>query len=99
MSVYTLGVWTVKRRRKDDFVAAWRSLAQWTIEAELGATHATLVRDHANPRRFVSFGPWGSVEVVERWRAHPGFRDHFAAIDETLDSFEPGLYDPVLVIS
>lgn len=101
MSVYTLGVWTVKKGREDEFVAGWRALAQWTIDEGLAgsAGHATLVRDHDNARRFISFGPWPSVEAVERWRAHPVFRERFAAIEKTLDSFEPGMYEPVLVIS
>lgn len=99
MSIYTIGVWTVKPGREDDFVAGWRALAQWTLDEDLGGTHATLVRDHENPRRFVSFGPWGSVEAIERWRAHPGFGRHFAALQETIESFEPGMYESVLVIS
>jgi heme-degrading monooxygenase HmoA len=100
VSVYTLGVWRVKAGREDEFVARWRSLAQWTLDEEIhGASHATLVRDHEDPRRFISFGPWGSAEAVERWRAHPGFEERFAKIQETLESFEPGLYEPVLLIS
>ena len=99
MSVHALNVWIVKEGREDEFVARWQALAQWTIDEGIGASHATLVRDSANLRRFVSFGPWGSEEAVARWRASAGFRDHFAAIEQTIESYEPGLYEPVLVIS
>jgi len=99
VSVHALNVWIVKKGREDEFVARWQALAQWTIDEGIGTSHATLVRDSANPRRFVSFGPWGSEQAVERWRASSGFRERFAAIEQTIESYEPGLYEPVLVIS
>ncbi|HZO50364.1 MAG TPA: antibiotic biosynthesis monooxygenase [Gaiellaceae bacterium] len=97
MSVYTLGVWTVKEGREDEFVRAWEALGQWTIERGF-ATHGTLLRDHADRRRYVSFGPWPSVEHAERWRSDPGFQEHLDRILETVESFQPGTYDAVLSV-
>jgi heme-degrading monooxygenase HmoA len=98
VTVYTMGVWTVKPGREEDFVAAWDALGQWTLEQGFD-THGTLVRDRSDPRRFVSFGPWRSAEDAERWRAARGFHEHFARLEETLERFEPGTYDVVMRIS
>jgi heme-degrading monooxygenase HmoA len=98
MTVYTMGVWTVKPGREDAFIAAWDALGQWTLERGFD-THGTLVRDRSAPSRFVSFGPWPSAEEAERWRSDPGFEERLSRIEETIDSFEPGLYDVVMRIS
>ena len=97
MSVYTLGVWLVKDGRERDFIGAWEALGQWTLEQGF-PTHGTLLRDHASPQRFVSFGPWPSVEHAERWRADPGFAERLERIIETVERFEPGTYDAVLSV-
>ena len=98
MTVYTLGVWTVRPGREDEFVAAWDQLGQWTLEQGYD-THGTLVRDRDNPKRFISFGPWRSVDEAQRWRDTEGFRQRLARIEETLESFEPGTYDVVMSVS
>lgn len=98
MSIYTVGIWVVKEGCEHDFERAWEALGQWTVE-EGFASHGTLVRDRSNPRRYVSFGPWGSAEHVERWRASAGFQAHLDAIKPLLESFEPGTYDSVLSVS
>jgi heme-degrading monooxygenase HmoA len=98
MTVYTMGIWNVKPGREDDFLGAWDALAQWTIESGF-ETHGTLTRDRENPSRFVSFGPWPSAEHAQRWRDDPGFREHFARLEETVESFEPGTFDVVARIS
>jgi heme-degrading monooxygenase HmoA len=98
VTVYTLGVWNVKPGREDDFVAAWHALGQWTVENGF-ESHGTLLRDHEDASRFVSFGPWPSVDDAERWRAHPEFRRQLSRIQETVESFEPGTFDVVLSVS
>jgi heme-degrading monooxygenase HmoA len=98
VSVYTLGVWTVKQGRDGEFRDAWEALGQWTVE-EGFATHGTLVRDRANPSRYISFGPWPSADHVERWRSSAGFKAHLDRILATVESFEPGTYDTVLSVS
>jgi heme-degrading monooxygenase HmoA len=97
VSVYTVGFWTVKDGREEDFVRAWEALGQWTAERGF-PTHRTLLRDHGDPRRFVSFGPWPTVAHAERWRGDPGHLEHLDRIMETVESFEPGTYDAVLSV-
>jgi heme-degrading monooxygenase HmoA len=98
VSVYTLGIWHVKKGRQDEFVRAWEALAQWTLEAGF-ATHGTLLRDRDDPLRYVSFGPWPSVEIVARWRAHPEFQAHLKRIMKSVARFEPATYDAVLSVT
>ncbi len=86
---YTLGNWVAKPGREEEFVAAWQELADWT-RGEFGErSSAKLLRDMADPRRFVSFGPWDSLEAIDAWRALPGFKESVSRIREFLESFEP----------
>ena len=95
MTVYTLGVWHVKRGREEEFVRAWDELARWTVESG-HESHGTLVRDREVPYRFVSFGPWPSAEAARRWRESAGFRERFARLEELIDRFEPETLDVVM---
>lgn len=90
--IYTVGIWTVKAGREKEFVAAWRALGEATI-AEFPAAHGRLLRDVDNPGRFVSFGPWESLETVDAWRASAPFQEGVARIRALLDAFEPGTYE------
>lgn len=87
--LYTLGEWTVKPGREEEFVAAWHDLAEWTIDHVEGGAWGKLLRDREAPRRFISFGPWRDDEAVEAWRAHEGFRSRVAQIRALVDSFVP----------
>lgn len=95
MAVYTLGVWTVKPGREEEFVAAWRDLATRTA-AEFPAPSALLLRDRDNPNVFISSGPWPSLEEIGRWRSSATFTDGVGKIRELLDGFEPHTMDPVV---
>ena len=86
---YTFGDWYTKSGAETQFVEAWNEFAQWTAANVAGATWATLLRDEADPRRFVSFGPWRDEEAVAQWRAHPGFSERVGRLQEHLESFLP----------
>ena len=90
--VYTVGIWTVKAGREAEFVAAWQAMGEATL-AEFPDAHGTLLRDSTNSRRFVSFGPWKSLDRVQAWRDSAAFKEGFTAIREVLDDFEPGTYE------
>jgi heme-degrading monooxygenase HmoA len=72
VAVYTLGIWTVKPGREDDFAKAWQDFAERT-SADFGGATATLLRDREQPNRFISFGPWESLDQIEQWRASDAF--------------------------
>jgi heme-degrading monooxygenase HmoA len=53
------------------------------------AARAKLLRDTDDPCRFVSFGPWGSIDAVRHWRGAAGFHERVARLQEVLDDFDP----------
>jgi heme-degrading monooxygenase HmoA len=85
---YSLTVWTAKSGHEDEFVRRWVAFADWSGAEGLTAS-ATLLRDVDDPRSFVSFGPWETLEAVRRWRTLPDFHKHVAALTEVVDHFEP----------
>jgi heme-degrading monooxygenase HmoA len=93
--VYSVGLWTVKPGREDEFVAAWSEFAEWTRREISPTAVGTLLRDRETANRFVSFGPWESEEQMEAWRAHPGFGEQVAGIRELLENFSPGTFEQV----
>jgi heme-degrading monooxygenase HmoA len=92
MTVYTAGIWTVKPGREEEFVALWRELADWTL-GSFPVAQGTLLRSRDDPSRFLSFGPWESVEQIDAWRSSPEWQERVARLREVLDAFEPGSYD------
>ncbi len=58
----------------------------------------TLLRDREQTNRFISFGPWESVDHVAAWRKSPAFRDGVARIPEVLGSSEPHALDLVTIV-
>jgi heme-degrading monooxygenase HmoA len=85
---FTHSTWRVKPGHEDEFVRRWEDLADWSALQGLTA-RAKLLRDTDDPRRFVSFGPWQSMEAIRRWRGAPGFHERVARLQEVLDEFEP----------
>lgn len=88
-TLYTLGEWTAKEGRDEEFAAAWEELARWTEHNVDGASWAKLLRDREDPRRFISFSPWRDDDAVAAWREHPGFQSRVATIRELVNSFVP----------
>lgn len=93
---YTHGIWAVKPGREDAFIAAWTEFAQWSSREVPGALWAKLLRDRENPSRFITVGPWESLDAIERWRAEPGWQERVRQIRELLDGFEPATLDLVV---
>jgi quinol monooxygenase YgiN len=61
-----------------------------------GGGQRTLLRDREQPNRFISFGPWESVEAIGAWRANPGFQERVSKMREMLEDFSPMTLDEVL---
>jgi quinol monooxygenase YgiN len=98
VSVYTLGIWLVKPGRENDFVQAWRDLARRTKE-EFPAAKAVLMHDRDVPNRFISTGPWESLEQIEQWRASAAYEQSLKALNELLEHYEPHTLDEAASIS
>lgn len=94
-NVWTHGVWTVKDGREEEFVAAWTEMARRGL-AELNVVAPpTLLRDRDRPNVFISFGPWPSIDEVDRFRSSAAFRESVGLMRELLESFEPQTLDEV----
>lgn len=92
-ALFSVGIWTVKPGREEEFVAAWSEFADWTRREISPTAVGTLLRDRETPNRFVSFGPWESLEQMEEWRSHPGFQERVGSVRELLEAFEPGTFE------
>ena len=67
MSVFALGIWTVKEGREDDFVRAWLELGE-RVRRDVPERAATLLRDRQQPNRFISFSRRDSLVHLEDGR-------------------------------
>jgi quinol monooxygenase YgiN len=85
---YTHGIWQVKPGRAEDFIAAWREFAAWSMGQTKGILWGVLLRDTEDPNRFVGAGAWESFEDIDFWRWDPGFERRMAAMRELVDDFE-----------
>jgi heme-degrading monooxygenase HmoA len=97
MAIYTLGVWTVKPGREDAFIEAWNAMATATAADYPGAS-AVLLRDRDEPTKFISSGPWNSLDQIETWRASSTFQDGVGRIRELIERFEPHTMDLVVTV-
>ena len=86
--VYSSGAWIAKEGESDEFVEAWREFARW-LNTMPGAGTARLTRDLSDPRRFLSFAPWNSLDAMRTWKAAPEFREYMAGGQAHVDEFTP----------
>ena len=98
-SIYTHGRWVVKPGREDEFVEAWRELADWAMIEVPGAMGATLLRDHEQSNVFISFGPWHDREAAEKLRTAVGLDERFERLRGLVDSIELETLDRVASVS
>lgn len=75
MSVYAVGLWTVKEGREDDFARAWFALGE-RLREDFPERRATLLHDRDQPTLFISFGPSESLDALEGRRAAYGSLAH-----------------------
>jgi heme-degrading monooxygenase HmoA len=91
---YTSTTWVVKPGHEQEFIARWTEFADWSAAQGLSGP-AMLLRDLDDPTRFVSFGPWESLDVVRRWRGLSGFQERVVRLNEVLVHFEPHTLEQV----
>ncbi|HET7009892.1 MAG TPA: antibiotic biosynthesis monooxygenase family protein [Anaerolineales bacterium] len=81
--------WLVREGKESEFITAWSRFAEWTSRSGLGAGTGHLLRDEADPRRFLSFGAWDSDSAIQRWRSAPEFKSFVATARELCEDFQP----------
>ena len=89
---YASGRWLVNPGSEDEFIERWTTFTQWSLDNVPGAHSYVLLRDNADPRRFVSFGAFESQEAVTQWREKPEFSELRDACMELCEAFEPHDY-------
>jgi heme-degrading monooxygenase HmoA len=85
---YTSGSWLVSAGREDEFVSAWNAFTGWSLDHAPGAQSFVLIRDAADPRRFLSLGAWSDADAVEAWRSSDEFRERLGRCRALCDDFE-----------
>jgi quinol monooxygenase YgiN len=93
---FSVGIWLVKSGREDDFVAAWSDFAKHVFNQNLGAGEVYLLQDIQQSRRFISSGPWDSIQKIEAWRQLPEFKEFFAKAKELCDEIMPLTMKPII---
>ena len=97
--ICTSGIWLVKEGREDDFARRWQESAD-SVSLDFPDVKFRLLRDQANPRRFVSLGEgWRNVEQVEAARSSPSFQDSMTSIWRLLESGEISILELAVEIS
>lgn len=93
---FSAGIWLVKPGKENDFIAAWGEFAKWTFNHNLGSPEVYLLQDLQQPRRFISCGPWESIQKIEAWRQLPEFKEFFAKAKEMCDEITPITLKPII---
>ena len=91
MKHYSIGAWTIKPGRENEFISAWNGFAQWTTEVTFGASQGTLVQDIDEPRLFYCFWPFNSADDVRDWRSEPKFREFMMRMRAFCESCHPSI--------
>jgi len=91
---YTNAMRLVEAGDEDAFVGAWREFASCG-HAWPGCGTLRLVRDHFEPHRFMSFGPWDSFEAQQ---ASPEFTERIARVRQHVEDFTPSVFEHVVAV-
>jgi quinol monooxygenase YgiN len=99
ISMYTSGVWIVRKGREDEFARRWQESAD-SLSLDYPEVAFRLLRDHGNPQRFISLGDgWRNPEQIEAAESAPAYQDAIASIWRLLESGETSSLDLVAEIS
>ncbi|HDR73080.1 MAG TPA: antibiotic biosynthesis monooxygenase [Methanoculleus sp.] len=88
--LFTVGLWTVKSGNEEEFVKKWQAFARWSLDAMEGGSWAYLLQDAEQKNRFISFGPWDSLETIAAWRNKPEFKSAIAEFRDLCEEVTPG---------
>jgi heme-degrading monooxygenase HmoA len=95
---YSSGAWTAKEGEGDAFVEAWTEFARW-LSTMPGAGTARLTRDLSEPRRYLSFAPWETVEDMHAWKSNPEFGQRMRVVREHVADFTPSELELIAEVS
>ena len=93
------GNWVVKAGSEDEFIARWTDFLKWTRESAKGLGSASLIRASDNPRQFISFAEWDTLESLNAWRSLPDFASKLGPCRALCDDFNGKNYTLAATIS
>jgi heme-degrading monooxygenase HmoA len=88
-TVYTYADWLIREGREDEFVRIWTEFVDWSSGETVAALGGMLLQDAAEPRRFISIGPWATAEAAYDWFRRPDLEERANTLREVAERFEP----------
>jgi heme-degrading monooxygenase HmoA len=86
---FTTGVWNVKKGKEQEFINAWKEMAEWTSK-NMDGVSAHLLQDSQDQSRFISVGEWVNESNIQKWRESNEFKKAFEKINNLLaESSQP----------
>jgi heme-degrading monooxygenase HmoA len=86
--IYATGTWRPKRGQEAAFIEAWLEFATWASEDPAVGT-LRLGRDADDPRRFISFARWTSLEAFRAWRVSADAQERIRRVQNHVEEFAP----------
>jgi quinol monooxygenase YgiN len=95
---YTHALWRVKPGHEEEFIAAWKALADTFLHLPTPSSHGTLIQSLTDPTLFYSFGPWDRLEDIEAMRQDPQARQAIQDVMALCTEATPSSYRVVAEI-
>ncbi|HYO49774.1 MAG TPA: antibiotic biosynthesis monooxygenase [Chloroflexia bacterium] len=95
---YTHALWRVKPGHEEEFIAAWKALADAFSHLPDPPSHGTLIQSLTDPTLFYSFGPWDKLEDIEAMREDPQARQAIQDVMALCTEATPSSYRVVAEI-
>jgi quinol monooxygenase YgiN len=89
---YSSGEWLVREGSEEEFIEAWTSFIEWSLDNVKGAESFVLVRSTEEPGKFLSLGAWESQEAQEAWREMPRMQIMLGQCRALCDEFDTHRY-------
>jgi heme-degrading monooxygenase HmoA len=90
---YTLAMWRVKEGKEEEFVEAWKNdLGDYFLRLPNPPGTGTLIRSVEDPQLFYSFGPWRSLEDIQKMRSDPRTKEVIGKLATLCEEAKPGTF-------
>jgi heme-degrading monooxygenase HmoA len=95
---FTHAMWQVKEGSEGEFERIWREELARAFRAVSPRATGTLIQSLDDPRRYFSFGPWPSLDDMQRARSDPSAQQALAKLRALCETATPGAFRVVLTI-
>ena len=95
---FASGNWHVKEGKEAEFIERWNEFLQWTRKTQPALVSASLIRDVADSKHFVSFAEWQDTAGRDTWRNDPEWSPHMMACRELCEDFYGNDFERVALI-